>query len=78
LFLHPVDADKPKHSQQSSIAYANSDGRLVQVTRGRRSIASRLDYVARPSDAEVEAAVNFVLSVGGVSAGSILLCSRTS
>jgi hypothetical protein len=33
LFLHPVDADKPKHSQQNSIAYANSDGRLVQVTR---------------------------------------------
>ena len=42
-----------------------------------RSIASRLDNIPRPTDAEVEGAVNFILSVGGVSAGSILLCSPT-
>jgi hypothetical protein len=42
-----------------------------------RSIASRLDDIRRPTDVEVEAAVSFLLSIGGVSADhSILNCKR--
>jgi hypothetical protein len=37
-----------------------------------RSIAGRLDDVANPSDDDVVAAINFILSNAGVSAGSIL------
>jgi hypothetical protein len=40
-----------------------------------RSIASRLDGAAHPSDAELEGAVNFVLSVSGVSVG-FLFCNQ--
>jgi hypothetical protein len=65
---------------------ALTDGQLNLVTRASqllppsrrdnflRSVASRLDDVSRPTDAQVEGAVNFLLSTGGVSA--ILVCKR--
>jgi hypothetical protein len=44
-----------------------------------RSIASRLDGAAHPSDSQIEAAINFILSVGGVSVdGSVLLCNSST
>jgi hypothetical protein len=51
-------------------------------THGRemflRSVASRLSDNAHPSDNEVEAAVNFILSFRGVACGRVVLCDGAS
>jgi hypothetical protein len=54
-------------------------GAEQSTTQFLRSIASRLDGAAHPSDSQIEAAINFILSVGGVSVdGSVLLCNSST